>query len=509
MSNAVKIDGQIYRATHPSRSIVYPQRGGQYAAYWSSAFELLGGGSAGGGKSWFLVVDALGLQFQYTALGKAAFQCDGYRAVLFRRESTQLDKLITEAKTYYPQFGGVYCGGRQGEPGPSFEFPEYNSKIFFCHMQNEKDKENHQGQEYQFVGFDELTHFTVTQYLYLFSRLRTTINGLPCRIRSTTNPTGEGLWWVRKRFVEKTTPGKLAGFLPPEDPEKDPRGVQVKRDAPDALSRTFVPFWLDQTVALVSNDPGYASRMKAMGKQMEKALLGGDWYAFGGDLFPDFDRHKEIVDPFGIPSSWHLHGSIDPGFSSPCSFGLHASDPKGNFYTLATYYQDMQNPDQHAAAIKKFINEFGPTAGRMPEIIVSGSDAFSKMDRFAVVANDKTFADAFMAKGLLLQGATTDRINGWWNWKRLMPGKWFVFKGMNDALLDEMASAVSDPKHPEDLKGQGNDAKVRDHALDQTRYGLLSIAKTVIPELDDKGWEAVMIKRSAYREKEGWYPGRG
>ena len=506
MASAVKINGKMYRATDPSRSLVYPQAGGQYAAFWSTAFEVLGGGSAGGGKSWFLVIDALGLQYQLTR-GRAAFQHRGYRAVLFRRESTQLDKLITEAKLYYPQFGGEYVGGRQGEPGPCFEFPQYGSKIFFCHLQNEKDKENHQGQEYQYVGFDELTHFTVTQYLYLFSRLRSTIKGIGCRLRSTTNPTGEGLWWVRKRFVDNIKPGTVNWYLPPEDPENDPRGARVHPGTPDAMTRTFVPFWLDENRALVENDPQYATRMKALGKQMEKALLGGDWYAFGGDHFPSFDRHKEIIEPFGIPMNWRLHGSIDPGFSSPCSFGLTASSPEGNYYRLATYYQDKMNPEQHAVAIRKFINEFPWTQGKMPERIVSGRDAFAKNDKYAVQATDKTFAEVFMEHGLFLEPATTDRINGWWNWKGLMPDKWFVFRGMNEALLDEMAAAVSDERVPEDLKGRGNDPAVRDHALDECRYGLMSIHKTIIPVEADKGWEATMIRKQA--EQEGWFVGRG
>lgn len=507
MSDVVTVNGKKYRASVPTRSLVYPQRGGQYAAYWSTAFELLGGGSAGGGKSWFLVLDALGLQFSYTSLGKAAYQCHGYRAVLFRRESTQLDKLITEAKTYYPQYGGVYCGGRPGEPGPSFEFPEYDSKIFFCHLQNENDKENHQGQEYQYVGFDELTHFTVTQYLYLFSRVRTTIPGLPCRIRSTTNPTGEGLWWVRKRFVDNWKPGTPRWFLPPEDPEKDPRGAWVKSYTKDSLSRIFVPFWLDENKALVDNDPGYATRMKALGKQMEKALLGGDWYAFGGDLFPSFDRHKELIEPFSIPPTWRLHASIDPGFSSPCSFGMTAADNKGNYYRLMTYYADKMNPAQHAEAIKKVINNFHWTDGRMPETIVSGRDAFAHNDRYAVQATEKTFAEVFQEHGLFLEPATLDRINGWWNWKGLMPDHWFVFKGMNEPLLDEMAAAVSDERVPEDLKGRGNDPEVKDHALDETRYGLMSIHKAVIPVTADSGWEAVMLRQAA--EKEGYFVGRG
>lgn len=504
----LKVGGKIVAQVEDSGIIDAPQPGGQLSAFTALEDELLCGGSAGGGKSWFLVVDALGLQFT-EALGRASYEHAGYRAVLFRRESTQLDRLISEAKLIYPMFGGEYVGGRQGEPGPCFEFPDYGSKIFFCHLQNENDKENHQGQEYQYVGFDELTHFTITQYLYLFSRLRSVIPKLPCRMRSTTNPTGEGLWWVRKRFIDNWTPNTRRYFMPPDDPERDPRGRAVAGGTKNAMSRRFIPFWLQENKKLYDNDPMYAVRIMALGGQMEKALLGGDWYAFGGDMFPGFDRHTELIQPFTIPDKWTLIGSIDPGFSSPCSFGLTASDFKDNYYRVATYYQDQTAPDRHAENIVKFVKECKWTQGRMPGRIVSGHDAFAKMDRYSVIESDKTFADSFMAKGLFLEKAYTDRLNGWWNWKQLMPKRWFVFNQGNGALLDEMSAAVSDEKVPEDLKGRGNDPSVKDHALDECRYGLMAIVKSIEQKPIEKPWEDVYLHGAARREESGWSPGRG
>lgn len=484
--------------------------GGQYAAYWSQAFEVLGGGSAGGGKSWFLVLDALGLQYAFGKLKRPAFQFDGYRAVLFRRESTQLDRLITEAKKYYPQYGGVFIGGRQGEPGPCFEFPQYGSKVFFCHMQNENDKENHQGQEYQFVGFDELTHFTVTQYLYMFSRLRSTIPGLGVRIRSTTNPTGEGLWWVRKRFVDQWKPGIVRCFLPPEDPENDPRGKWVKPGTRDSMDRVFIPFWLNENRILTVNDPGYSTRMKALGKQMEKALLGGDWYAFGGDMFPEFDRHTEIIKPAVIPKDWRLMLGIDPGFSSPCAAVLVAVGPREQYFVIETYYQGQTNVEEHARNIRTMILDCHWTGGRWPDRIVSGRDAFAKNDKFAVTASDKTFSEAMaeIDRRLFLEPATTDRIPGWWNWRRLMPLRFYVYEGLNDSLLDEMAAAVGDEKCPEDLKGKGNDPAVRDHAMDACRYVLMAIAPPPEMEKKEEGWEAQWRKQQ-FVQQEGWKVGMG
>lgn len=499
--------------------VIRPQDGGQVQFLWAPEFEVLGGGSAGGGKSWCLVYDALGTEYESDpAIGKPAFMTQGYRAILFRRESTQLDRLISEAKRYYPALGGKFVGGRTGEPGPCFEWPEYDSKIFFCHMQLEDNKETHQGQEYQFVGFDELTHFTITQYLYLFTRLRTSTKGIRPRVRSTTNPTGPGLWWVRKRFVDNWPPNTRKFFIADEDPEKNPRGIEVPRGTKGALSRRFVPLWLAENKVLEEADPLYADRIRALGQQMERALLEGNWYAFGGDFFSGFDRGRQIVTPFSIPKEWELIGSIDPGFSSPCSFGLTAADFEGNYYRIATYYKDRMSAPMHAEAIKKFIANCPYTAGRMPSRIVSGTDAFAKKDQFAVIASTKTFAEQFEEAGLYLERATTDRYQGWWNWKGLFgsaktPPRWFVFKDSNEPLLDEMSAAVFDAKDLEDIKGKGNDPEIKDHALDECRYGLMAIAKSV--DVSKKHMSAMdqflagtLNKRGTGKKKQ-WRPGMG
>ncbi|NIQ95034.1 MAG: Terminase-like family protein, partial [Desulfuromonadales bacterium] len=48
--------------------------------------------------------------------------------------------------------------------------PKRDAIIAFGHLQYERDKQNHQGRAYAFLGFDEATHFTESQFLYLLSR---------------------------------------------------------------------------------------------------------------------------------------------------------------------------------------------------------------------------------------------------------------------------------------------------------------------------------------------------
>ena len=155
--------------------------------------EMLYGGAAGGGKSDFLLMAAL----QYIDVPR-------YSAVIFRRTFTQLnapeDGMMARALEWlgpHPEFRGI-------DPisgVPTRWKHRSGGTLSFSHIQHEKDKYNHQGPSYQFIGWDELTQFLLTQYLYLMSRLRS-LEGfpVPLRMRSASNPGGDGHDWVRDRF---------------------------------------------------------------------------------------------------------------------------------------------------------------------------------------------------------------------------------------------------------------------------------------------------------------------
>lgn len=325
---------------------VAPHPGGQTEFLSTTAFEVLFGGAAGPGKTFALVFDALGFQYEKTPLGKYAIEMPEYRGVLFRRQTTQLADLIDECKKIYPDFGGLYLSGRKGDPGASFNFPKYYSKggrvyktytegarIFLCHLNEEKDKENHQGFEYQYEGFDELTQFLYSQYIYLFSRARSIIPGLPPRIRATANPVGIGLKWVKERFKPHIEQYKIKYFVSNPSDDKDYRGIEVNKSFPDALSRSYIPGKLDENITLKESDPGYRARIKAMGIKMSKALLDSDWDVMEGQFFDLWNRHVHIIHENNYWSyeqmkGFNIIGCIDYGHTMVLSLLL--KDQHGN-----------------------------------------------------------------------------------------------------------------------------------------------------------------------------------
>lgn len=58
-----------------------------------------------------------------------------------------------------------------------------------------------QSTEFHFIGLEELTLFAEDQYTFLFRSLRKLENSpIPLRMWSSTNPTGTGMEWVKRRF---------------------------------------------------------------------------------------------------------------------------------------------------------------------------------------------------------------------------------------------------------------------------------------------------------------------
>lgn len=242
-----------------------PNSGPQTKFLRSPAFEALYGGAAGGGKSDALLMEAT------RQIGNPE-----YRAILFRRTFPELQQsggLIDRSKALYPALRGEYS-----ETQHRWQFPS-GAQIGFAHMQREDDKFSYQGAALAYIGFDELTHFTETQYLYLFSRCRAAEGtGLRCYVRATTNPGGHGHEWVKRRWGPwldrdsevKARAGDLLYYA-----MKDDADALVGPEHPDARSRTFIGARVSDNPFLAGTD--YERNLKALPLVERKRLLEGDW----------------------------------------------------------------------------------------------------------------------------------------------------------------------------------------------------------------------------------------
>jgi len=75
--------------------------------------------------------------------------------------------------------------------------------------------------------------------------------------------------------------------------------------------------------ALLTNDPGYITRLASMPEAERNALLYGDWNSFSGQVFlewRDLPEHyidrigTHVIAPFEIPPTWSVWRGMDWGY---------------------------------------------------------------------------------------------------------------------------------------------------------------------------------------------------
>ena len=189
--------------------------------------EALYGGAAGGGKSDALLMAAL----QYVDV-------PGYSALLLRRSYTDLSlpgALMDRAKAWL-----IPTLAHWRDSMKTWEFPS-GATVTFGYLERPGDEYRYQSTEFQFVGFDELTQFTETQYRYLFSRLRRSNEvDVPLRMRSASNPGGVGHEWVRERFIDAQGSIESRIFIPaslPDNPYLDQDAYLASLNQLDPITR--------------------------------------------------------------------------------------------------------------------------------------------------------------------------------------------------------------------------------------------------------------------------------
>ncbi|QMV29684.1 terminase large subunit [Vibrio phage vB_VnaS-AQKL99] len=199
-----------------------PQPGSQTLATSCPCNHILMEGTRGGGKT-----DNQIMFFRrFVGIGYGAF----WRGVIFDREYKNLDDLIVKSQRWFQQFkdGAKFLkgGGDYKWVWPTGE------ELLFRQMKTEDDYWKYHGQEFPFIGWNELTKqpnsnlydmimscnrssFLPREHtpreLLTFDNEGNIIDGLlpelPLVVFSTTNPYGVGHNWVKQRFVDPAPPG--------------------------------------------------------------------------------------------------------------------------------------------------------------------------------------------------------------------------------------------------------------------------------------------------------------
>ena len=324
--------------------------------------EVFYGGQAGGAKSEGLLLFSLMSRLRHA----------GSIGLMLRRTFPELDKsLVRKSFRYFPQFAKWVEAKRQ------WRFRNGSIQEFgYC--ESERDVYQYQSAEYDDIGFDELTHFTEFQYVYLQSRLRPQGKGvLKGLMRSASNPGNIGHGWVRDRFV---IPAKNTIHT-------DEFGI----------TRYFLPATLaDNTLMSQAERRNYSRWLSGLPERERKQLMEGDWEYASGVAFAELRKDTHGIDPANPPAHLaevfdfermtpkpgiKIFRSMDWGYAKPFSVLWAFSDYSGRVYVYRELY-GCKGPDEGiqmpAREVARRIHEIEREHGEVIRLSVADASIWDK-----------------------------------------------------------------------------------------------------------------------------------
>ena len=460
-------------------------------------------GTRGPGKT-----DAQVMFFRkYVGLGYGQF----WRGIIFDREYKNLEDIIAKSKRWYRQFfdGARFVSGI----GNLKWIWKTGEELWFRTMKSERDYWNYHGQEFPFIGWNELTKHPNSELYDLSLSLNRTsflpkqhspknkiLPEIPLVVFSTTNPYGVGHSWVKSRFVDVAKPGKIVTI---SDNVFNPRS-QKKEYITKTQVRIFGSYKENKYLP-----PEYVLELeKIADPNRRKAWLHGDWDITSGGMFDDvWSSQYNVTEPFDIPHSWRIFRSFDWGSSAPFSVGWWAesdgsdiffkngtckSTIKGDLFRISEWYGWNGSPNKGikmlATQIAKGIVERElkqPWGNRVKDGPADNSindsqngNCIADDMRLPVFINGQKYRGINWTKSNKSPGS---RKTGWEKLRIAMSNAYcqsghreyaglFVFRNCQDGFIRTVPSLARSDKDPDDINTNSED-----HVADECRYAILSL----------------------------------
>jgi hypothetical protein len=316
--------------------IISPQEGKQSEFVHSEADIAFFGGSAGSGKTYSLAMIPLMFIDEPT-----------FNAVIMRKTYPEIFNpggLWEEMEALYSP-----CGAVANMSSHTWTFPS-GMYVQAAHMQHEKDKHKYQGSQIVYIAFDELVHFSKTQFFYMVSRNRKVGSPTKPFLRATMNADADSwvadfiAWWIDEDgFVIPERSGVMRWFIVKNDKEIWADSPEpLKKIAPDQepVSFTYISASIDDNQMFMQRGGReYISKLKTLDEVQQQRLLHANWKIrdFGRRLFklPSFVPWPE-VDSIGY---------VDPAYSGGNHSSFTIAAKNGDRYCLRGYTWDKHIGD--------------------------------------------------------------------------------------------------------------------------------------------------------------------
>lgn len=248
-----------------------------------------------------------------------------WRGIIFDREYKMLDDLVSKSQRWFRQFGD---GAKFYTSKADYKWVwPTGEELMFRSVRRLEDYWNYHGQEFPFIGWNELTKFpTPDLYDAMLSCNRSSFmpdlydpknpGNIPLVVFSTTNPYGPGHNWVKKRWIDPAPPGVIMR----ETTEVYNPRTSRRENVTKYKVRLFCSYKENKFLS-----PEYIADLENITDEAKRrAWLEGDWEIVAGGALDDLWGPHNIAPRFQIPSSWRVDRSMDWGSTHPFSVGWWA-----------------------------------------------------------------------------------------------------------------------------------------------------------------------------------------
>ncbi len=283
--------------------------------------HVLAGGGRSSGKSHSFIFEPL----QWV-------ENKNFRGLFIRRNLVDLRDLIRRCQDMYKALiPSVQWKVKEN----IFVFPS-GATIEYGHLDSEQDVEKYRGQEYAFIGIDEISQIPEYEWVSrLLGSLRCADPNQKVYFRATTNWTGIGVDWVKEYWHVDTHPqGKTivekSEVVLPDGSKKEVRLTKK---------------WFNSTIfdnPKMANDAQYLAFLNSQPEYLKRAWLYGETTSVEGIAFTDFEKAVHVIEPFEVPKNWKRYSGCDYGRGDGAANVWIAVSPDGSIYAYREFVANMK-----------------------------------------------------------------------------------------------------------------------------------------------------------------------
>jgi phage terminase large subunit len=432
----------------------------------TATYPLMEGGR-GGGKSMALLWEAI----------SECLLVAGCNCLLLRRTLTAVEKggIEDHFTKYVPK--ALYRTFNQSKHIVTFH---NGSKLFFGHIRTEKDLMQYQGAEFLFIGWEELTQFTFSQWDFMKGSNRCPIKSFwldgveyltKPRMAGGTNPNGKGSGWVKALWIKKKPPAGM--FIPDYDPNEY-----------EAIHSTY------EDNPTYANDKDYISKLNSISDPvLREAWIPGSWDILAGQFFQNWDEELHVKTLSQVQFlAWQPRWiSIDWGFQHACvvlwwtivKVVDEASVMCGK-EILFCYRQLVVRKLNEELLAEEIVkqNHTGEIFDKIEHVYLS-PDRFvatgSGSDAIHSIADH--IGDVFVKYNIPRpERANNRRVDGWRLVYTLLDTEGVGVLNTCRDVIDSLPKLMRSEKEPEDAEKEGDELFL--DVCESFRYGLMSYAST-------------------------------